>query len=156
MLHRIETLGSGLVEPTKTCDRCAETKPETSFHSTGPGRARERICGACRAQIRRIKGREKRDKTPKDRRARLLRQKYKITVRQYEVLLDAQGGRCAICQTEPPAGKPLVIDHCHGTGCVRALLCNLCNLMIGVYELNHQVAAEYLATYANGNPLLKQ
>jgi hypothetical protein len=68
----------------------------------------------------------------------------------------AQGGACAICRSEPEVNKPLAVDHCHATGVVRALLCNLCNLQIGVYEQTRQAAVTYLATYGAGNPLLQQ
>jgi hypothetical protein len=80
---------------------------------------------------------------------------YRLTEEQYQTLLAAQGGACVICHKEPDADRPLAVDHCHATGVVRALLCNLCNLMIGAYELNRRVAAEYLATYGDGNPLLR-
>lgn len=46
-----------------------------------------------------------------------------------------QGGLCALC------GKPkvLVVDHCHETGRVRALLCHRCNTSLGWFESNPQV-----------------
>lgn len=62
-----------------------------------------------------------------------------ITVAQYDQILDAQGGVCAICH-EPPRGKNLAVDHDHsccpgtrgGCGkCVRGLLCEDCNHGIG-------------------------
>ncbi|MFH9574271.1 endonuclease VII domain-containing protein [Streptomyces sp. NPDC017454] len=142
-------------EATKFCARCEEVKPETAFYRSGPGR-RESTCSTCRNEMRRSRGpREKRHKTPEERRERWLWDTYKITSAQYEAMLEAQGRACAICQKGPEAGKPLHVDHCHSQGVVRALLCNLCNLQIGVYERTHQVAVEYLAKYANGNPLLK-
>ena len=48
-------------------------------------------------------------------------------IAEYEPLLVAQLGGCAICGRSPDAGKPLFVDHHHKTGRVRALLCNLCN-----------------------------
>jgi hypothetical protein len=50
---------------------------------------------------------------------------YGLTYEQYETLLAAQDGRCAIC-----GGKRsynLNVDHCHKTGFVRGLLCRQCN-----------------------------
>lgn len=60
-----------------------------------------------------------------------------LTVEQYMALYDAQGGRCAICQTpRPPYGNErtgLAPDHCHDTGVVRGLLCFRCNTALGVF-----------------------
>ena len=62
-----------------------------------------------------------------------LLKKYGITVEQYDALLAAQGGHCALCPaTEPGAGrKRWNIDHDHVTGKVRGLLCHFCNLLLG-------------------------
>ncbi|MDQ2690360.1 MAG: endonuclease VII domain-containing protein, partial [Chloroflexota bacterium] len=45
---------------------------------------------------------------------------------EYDVLLELQGGRCAVCRTRPKS-KRLVVDHDHKTGAVRGLLCARCN-----------------------------
>lgn len=70
------------------------------------------------------------------RRAAVLR-RYGISVAQYESLLAAQNGVCAICLREPKRGY-LHVDHdhtcCKGQRshgcCVRGLLCADCNLAI--------------------------
>lgn len=54
-----------------------------------------------------------------------------ITVEQYEALVAAAGGLCAVCQQPPRESKALCIDHDHVTGVVRGLLCQDCNLGIG-------------------------
>lgn len=51
---------------------------------------------------------------------------YGITEAEYDDLLDAQGGRCAICR-KPPKTKSLAVDHDHRTGRIRGLLCSFCN-----------------------------
>lgn len=54
---------------------------------------------------------------------------YGITLIDYEVMLESQGGGCAICSG---AGKiNLAVDHCHTTGKVRGLLCCQCNHLLG-------------------------
>jgi hypothetical protein len=93
--------------------------------------------------------------TPAQRLARKLRNDYGLTFAQYEALARAQNGLCAICKKPPGARTRLYVDHCHATGVVRALLCNKCNLNVGVYEAQHRAFAAYLATYGDGNPLLK-
>ena len=57
--------------------------------------------------------------------------RYGITDGQYDQVLLAQDGRCAICYADD---KILHIDHCHITGQFRGLLCNLCNKSLGMIE----------------------
>jgi hypothetical protein len=48
----------------------------------------------------------------------------------FVVLLEAQGGRCAICGDQQ--GMELVPDHDHLSGRPRGLLCSTCNLGLGM------------------------
>lgn len=48
-------------------------------------------------------------------------------IAQYETMLVAQLGGCAICGSAPEPEKHLHVDHDHKTGRVRALLCHRCN-----------------------------
>jgi hypothetical protein len=78
-----------------------------------------------------------------------LKYKYGITVEEYEVLLETQNHRCAICNTDSPSGKWKVfaVDHCHDTGEVRGLLCNECNRGMGLLGDDHkrlEAASAYL------------
>ena len=61
--------------------------------------------------------------------------KYGLTTEQYDELLVAQGGVCAVC-AEPPARGRLHVDHDHGTGRIRGLLCRRCNT--GLYLLENE------------------
>ena len=53
----------------------------------------------------------------------------------YDTMLAAQNGLCAICQRPPTSGrgKKLHVDHDHGTGCIRGLLCHDCNTGLGKF-----------------------
>lgn len=51
---------------------------------------------------------------------------YGLTAQQYDQLLKRQGGKCAICRGKPKS-KRLAVDHDHGSGEVRGLLCSRCN-----------------------------
>ena len=69
-----------------------------------------------------------------------------VTEDEYEAMLEAQGGVCAICK-EKPKGSRLSVDHVHGTDQVRGLLCNLCNPALGLFKDNPdrlKRAIEYL------------
>lgn len=60
-------------------------------------------------------------------RYRRMKHAYGLTREAHEAMLEAQEGRCALCREE----KRLVIDHCHATNKVRALLCDSCNRALG-------------------------
>lgn len=63
------------------------------------------------------------------------RSKYGITLEQYNNLLREQDHCCAIClKHESEFSKRLSVDHCHGTGNIRELLCTLCNTGLGVFK----------------------
>lgn len=57
--------------------------------------------------------------------------KYGITLEDYNRMLEAQGGHCAICP-RVPGTKRLPVDHNHDTGAVRGILCDRCNRAIGL------------------------
>ncbi len=48
---------------------------------------------------------------------------YGITVEQYDALLSAQDGHCALCGVTNNNGKRLAVHHDHTSGRVIALLC---------------------------------
>lgn len=61
---------------------------------------------------------------------------YGITLSEYENMLKAQNGVCAICFHVSDDGKNLCVDHNHDTGEVRGLLCSKCNTAIGLLKEN--------------------
>ena len=65
-----------------------------------------------------------------------------VTDAEYDRLLAAQGGGCAICGN-PPKTRRLHVDHDHKTGRVRGLLCHRCNR-----ALPNWVTAEWLLSAA--------
>jgi hypothetical protein len=77
---------------------------------------------------------------------RNLKNKYGITVTEYERMLADQDGVCAICKgPESRAGFQLGVDHNHETGAVRGLLCTKCNTAIGLLNDNQDLVETLLA-----------
>lgn len=61
---------------------------------------------------------------------------YDLTFEQYDAMVVAQEGKCAICRTDKPGGKGKNwrIDHCHDRKQVRELLCHSCNTGLGLFK----------------------
>lgn len=60
-----------------------------------------------------------------------LKRKFGITVEDYDSLLVAQNGQCAVCLSE--SDTTLHVDHDHTTGAIRGLLCSQCNTGLGLF-----------------------
>lgn len=87
----------------------------------------------------------------KNGRAFHLKQKFGLTIEEYDAMVETQGGVCAIC-SGPPRGPGsdnglFHIDHCHDTGAIRGLLCGPCNVALGGFndsEMLLVAALDYL------------
>lgn len=91
---------------------------------------------------------QRRTQLSKERRTSQIR-RYGITLEQFNALMSAQGGVCAICG-KPPQARSLSVDHNHTTGAIRGLLCAACNRAIGMMRDSPGLlrkAADYLVIY---------
>jgi hypothetical protein len=73
-----------------------------------------------------------------------------MSVEEYDALFKAQKGLCAICGLPSPDETRLGVDHDHLSGKNRGLLCDPCNMAIGLLkdEVSRlQAAIEYLNRY---------
>ena len=78
---------------------------------------------------------------------------YGVSLDEVLALLEAQGGRCAICgsegfRIEKQSRFMLALDHCHSTGRVRGMLCHNCNRALGLLQEDPEViqkARDYVA-----------
>lgn len=82
-----------------------------------------------------------------------LKQKYGITLKIYDDMLNNQNAKCAICNIQPDYGRGLLhVDHCHDTGKIRQLLCHHCNCALGGFRDNVEIlknAINYLKKHKN-------
>lgn len=79
-----------------------------------------------------------------------LRRTFGLTLDEYDALLAAQDGECAICGNPPQDGQFLHVDHNHETGDIRGLLCVRCNNALG--QLREDVAvAQRAVEYLEAN-----
>ena len=72
-----------------------------------------------------------------------LKDRYGITLDQYDEMLVAQNSVCAICEG-PPKTKPLYVDHCHTTGRIRGLLCAGCNTKMALIDDGPEVMRKFI------------
>lgn len=61
------------------------------------------------------------------------REKYGITLDQYNTMCSKQDGLCSICNSKDPT-QPLIIDYCTETRKIRGLLCSKCRFLINVMK----------------------
>ncbi|MBB4940745.1 hypothetical protein FHR32_005122 [Streptosporangium album] len=146
-------LAPALQLDAKQCNACGETKPIEQFGPDKRNRdGRKGRCHPCEQkhqyewrtshpdrwqEIRQ----DAANRRAKDRWKYRIKETYNITFEEYERLLAAQGGVCAICGgSRNGPGRRFHIDHdhtcCPGVGscgrCIRGLLCGRCNTMVGL------------------------
>lgn len=74
-------------------------------------------------------------KNPNYFREHRIKERYGLSIEDYNVLFEKQHGCCAICGThQSELSKRLSIDHDHKTDEIRGLLCQRCNGALGFYE----------------------
>lgn len=124
------------VSTHKYCPDCDDVRPVEDFSKES--KLKSGLSTYCRTH-KNARTRASRRANPGAWRAQRLWQDYKITLEQYQALLDRQNGGCAICAT-PPDEEWLSVDHDHACcagnkscgKCVRGLLCRSCNLGLGL------------------------
>jgi len=115
----------------KQCATCKEVKPVIAFYPRGNSGYYTSNCKACdgdkyraNADVIREKRRETRQGVPPG---------------TYDMLVRRHGSICMMCGTDDPGGtgsanRQFAVDHDHETGVIRGLLCNTCNVGIGMLK----------------------
>ena len=160
----------------KQCSKCGITKPLEEFYKmVGMRDGHRNDCKACNLAEKALRYRDnpsparermekwKRDNPQRyaarqagyrasgkkriyDRRSHLKR-KFGISREDYDQLLASQDGTCAICGRAPRDDIALHVDHEHGTGRIRGLLCFRCDNALGDFTDHPDLlvaAASYL------------
>ena len=153
---------------TKTCAQCKETKPHEDFCKNKRMRdGRSSYCRKCSHErerawrlanpetVKRMFARWYHSESFQKRKGTYQRQSnlkrhYGLTPEQYDVMLAAQDGRCAICRRVERAKRNgrvvrLAVDHDHVTGQPRSLLCQSCNAGIGHFEESEPIMLAAIA-----------
>jgi hypothetical protein len=116
-------------EGHKYCPACKSIKPHDDWHRSR--RTRDGLASQCKS-CRKVSSR--RDH---------LKRTFGITEEERAAILKRQGGVCAICGTPDPEH----LDHDHATGKIRGILCNRCNMGLGLFSddpVRLQSAINYL------------
>lgn len=159
------------------CCSCKFDKPDEEFAARDGGKRRHTRCKECQKEYRqtywqknshkyadrywtnhehhkaecrrRYHASDKKIASEKTWRNKLKRE-FGITVEQYNLMLESQGGVCYLCRNPDPDGKKLAVDHCHTHGNIRGLLCRACNTGIGLLRDSPELlrrAADYIETH---------
>lgn len=117
------------------CKKCAIEKQATEFYSTPSGH--RLVCKSCIS----TDTVERQRLNPEAQKWKQLKHRYGLTKTDWFCLIDKQNCQCPICKValhiepvkrndkRPP--NQAVVDHCHITGTVRAILCHRCNVALG-------------------------
>jgi hypothetical protein len=129
----------------KECTKCGEAKEWAKFYYRADRDVFENICRSCQsAATSALRNKAENVSKRKDQlRNSNLRLNYGITLKEYNVMYEAQLGCCAICGIEEKyaARQRLVVDHDHDTLEVRSLLCGQCNIGLGHFKDNQDFLA---------------
>jgi hypothetical protein len=111
----------------RVCGNCGVFKLADEFQKERDNKAKGGVTmrGQCRPCREHIKWKS------------FIQRTYGITADDYYEMLEAQNGKCAICESSDAnnariVSNKLFIDHCHETGKVRGLLCSKCNHAVGL------------------------
>lgn len=155
----------------KVCASCCTEKPKTEFSLRGLGPRLRSDCKACAAQDKREhnacpenraksyayteRWKEQNPESVKKTAFGTQLRKYGISREQFDTLLQAQNGVCAICHEEEQAFSRLSVDHVHGTNppVIRGLLCGKCNKAIGLFKDSSKLLLSTVEYLRKADPL---
>lgn len=127
----------------KTCSKCGETKSLAEFSKSNTRKIGiQAHCKKCKSADFANRRRENPVKYQTDFARYRRKHNYGLSEAQFSALLEAQDNSCKICgvlisgqhgESEKNTARACV-DHDHQTGEVRGLLCQRCNLALGLLD----------------------
>jgi len=121
----------------KCCSTCKEEKPLSEFYK------QRSVCKICSNEASNQWKKDNKEKNQISRQKSKLKRKYGMTLEQYEAMVEEQKGVCYICKSENPNRK-LSVDHCHKTGKIRKLLCDKCNMTLGLINDSQELLKQFI------------
>jgi len=149
----------------KKCAHCGETKDVKEFYKRtvspdGFG-VYCKLCDNVKSNEYRVKFKDKiraqrksfREKNKKRLSVTKNRAGIKLSVEEFDELLNERGNCCEICGLHhTKMNRRIAIDHDHKTGKMRGFLCDTCNRGLGLLKDNEQIVEKtlnYLRKYKN-------
>jgi len=132
----------------KECTSCKIAKDINSFYkdaSQPDGMTAQ--CKECRKERSRQTHAKHKEKRNFNRKYNHTKKLYGVDYEAYQNMLVEQKQKCGIC--DEVMKKP-VVDHCHKSGKARMLLCQSCNIMLGMAKDNQNIfksAIKYLQKF---------
>ena len=127
----------------KKCNKCNLQLTTESFRTRKNGNNLNYIyptCKKCETKINNANPNQKiaclkyrsKDLSKYKKKIKRIERVYNISQNEYETLLNNNNGLCLGCNEK----KSTDLDHCHKTGKIRGLLCNGCNMALGLLNDN--------------------
>lgn len=118
----------------KICSTCDTVRRPDEFYKSAYRQCKECVKSYSSSRIKRMMAiPNEREKVILARRKNKIKRKFNISEEEYKNIYKRKQ-QCEICKTTDNKGKPFCIDHNHGTGIMRGLLCNKCNLGISFFN----------------------
>jgi len=139
------------IPKTKICTKCGIRRKLEEYHIQKGGKfGHKTSCKKCTNTI------YKQPYNSIRARKNQIKYQYGMSIEDYNILLNKQNNKCAICESKfvnNNKHKYFHIDHCHKTNIIRGLLCARCNVGLGYFNDDLNIlkqAVYYLETSNSG------
>ena len=132
---------------TKICSGCKVEKPVEDFYKSGS--SKDNLYYRCKLCMKnRFLSDDAKENKKEYNRKRSRKNRTGFTQEEFNQKLIEQDYKCAICGTDKPSSINWHADHCHNTKQKRGILCQKCNMGLGLFKDNTE-ALERAIMYLN-------